>query len=168
MALISGGGGGGVLNQTAVTLTNAQLLALPTTAVQVVAAPGAGKVIVPMLCWTHLTWVADYTNIDPAAGVGIQYGTANTSALAPLAESVNGQVSNLLADGASNSSFMGVKNFVNVTTGLVSGVGAFVDDPTPTNAALSIYATNAAAGDFTGGNAGNSLKVWLYYTVITL
>lgn len=173
MPIISGGGGGGgasVVQSASVTLTNAQVLALPTTAIQLVAAPGAGKILVPLLAWFYVNWTADYTNIDASAALGIEYGTTLASALATFQEATDfgNQVSNLLADGASHAAVMGPGDFASSTGGAVSGRGQFADDPGVVNAALNVYANNAPSGNFTGGDAANTIQVTVYYNTLTL
>jgi hypothetical protein len=165
-----GGGGGGALSVSSVKLTNAQVLALPTTAVEIVAAPGAGKILVPFLAWWYVNWTADYTNIDPTAQVGIEFGSAAASSLAPFIETANkgNQVSNLLADGASHHAFMGVMTYASSLGGITAGIGQAVDEPAFTDAALNVFATNGAAGDFTGGDAANEIQVTVYYNTLTL
>lgn len=157
-----------------VTLTNDQIKALPTTAIEIVAAPGANKVIFPIAAWLHLlNWAADYGNIGDASVLGVEYdGTAN-SPLSVLMESVNGEVSNLLVDSASHPGFLGIKNRVNTVLPTVvtpSGVGQFVDDPGTINKSLKLYAVNSgsATGNFNGGDAANTLKVLVYYVVVDL
>lgn len=44
----SGGGGGGGLQVAKVTLSSAQILALNTTPIQIIAAPGAGNMVIPV------------------------------------------------------------------------------------------------------------------------
>lgn len=161
-------GGSSPISVATAELTNAQILALPTTGVEIVPAPGANKTLVPLLCWLHLTWIADYSNIGDTGYVGLLYGASGSGALATLAESAGGQVSNLLADGASHSAFMSL--FAPVATGITFGVGQFADDPDPVNANLNLKAVNQGShtGDFGSGNAGNSMKVWVYYATVTL
>src|SRR5687768_2578118 len=59
-SITSVGAGHTLVKVASVTLTNAQIKALPTTAVQVIAAPGAGKLIYP---------VSAFVILDTTAGV---------------------------------------------------------------------------------------------------
>ena len=60
-----------------IALTNAQIIALPTTPITVVAAPGANKILIPWTAFLHLTWVADYTNIDASSQLQFRWGNRN-------------------------------------------------------------------------------------------
>lgn len=169
----SGGGGSSPVSVATVTLTDAQIKALPTTAVQLVAAPGAGKMLVPFLVWMHLTWVADYTNISANSKIQVRYGTTDSScALTQIVENgPQGDVSNLLANGASHPAYLTLQAMVDEPTfgtlgPFTTGHGTVIDDPTPVNAALSLKATNT--GDYATGDSGNSLKVWTFYYTATL
>lgn len=162
-----GGGGSQAVNVATKTLTNAEVLALPhPTPVEIVAAPGAGFALVPIHATLRLTWVADYTNIQATAGVGLKIGT--NSALGPIHEDAPaGSVTNLLAGGEAASAFLpslalgpsAANDPVLASSGLFDGDIA--------NKAIFLTATNAASSDFTGGDAGNSLKVTLLYYVVT-
>lgn len=66
-AAVGGGGGGAVLSARRV-LTNAEVLTLPTTPVEIVAAPGAGKMIY---------YVGGFVVIDNTAGVYGNVGNVN-------------------------------------------------------------------------------------------
>jgi hypothetical protein len=137
--------------QTITTLTNAQIKALPTTPVEVVASPGANKAIVAIRGLARLEWVADYTNVDVGAEMQID-------GLGPLTD-----VAGLLALGHSSSAFF-------VPTARSTAVGTFIAaesgwaDEDYIDRPFVLAAVNT--GDFTGGNAGNSLKVSMLYTVI--
>jgi hypothetical protein len=137
--------------QTVITLTNDQIKALPTTPVEVVASPGANKAIVAIRGLARLEWVADYTNVDVGAEMQID-------GLGPLTD-----VAGLLALGHSSSAFF-------VPTARSTAVGTFIAaesgwaDEDYIDRPFVIAAVNT--GDFTGGNAGNSLKVSMLYTVI--
>jgi hypothetical protein len=156
------------IKRASVTLTNAQVKALPTTPIQIVAAPGVGMIVVPFYAWFAVNWTADYTNINALARIGVGYSGALASVLAQFYETT-GDVSNLLADGASHSGFLS-SNSTPFDTGngvlALSGVGQFHDEPGVINTALEIFAANPTAGNFTGGNASNTIKVTVLYTTI--
>jgi hypothetical protein len=164
-----GGGGGGVLSVASVKLTNAQVLALPTTPVQLVAAPGAGKVLIPFLAVFYLDWTADYTNIDAHAVLKVGYSpTGSLTFLVAFVEIANSGVSGVLAEGASNYAVLGPTAIANGASSFVVAVSGSNDEPGQTNVALLLAATNALAGNFTGGDPANTLQVSVYYNTLTL
>lgn len=154
--------------QAPLTLTDAQVKALPSTPIEIVPAPGAGKALLPFLAWWYVKWAADYTNIGSLSRIGIGYSGQLNGTLAQFDETAAGQVSNLLADGASHPAVMGPRGTSGPLTGSpISATGQFQDDPGVTNAALEVFAVNGgtATGNFTGGNGGNVIFVTLFYVV---
>ena len=133
-----------------VTLTNAQIKALPTTAVQIAAAPGANRIIVTpaysigakSLALTF-NWVADYTNIDAGARLKVQLGTD---------EYVEFAESSFFAWG--ESAFWSPGNIEEIVASGTYGPNSLTS---VTNQALFLSVNNAAAGDFTGGHASNTI-----------
>jgi len=135
-----------------VLIANAAVLTLPTTDVTLIAGI-AGKIWLPQFVSIYLSpRVADYTNIDGAAAFSIQIGGAAnvtlTNAFTPATILAGVDGSRLIQQT--------VCNFVND------------DFTTLTGAAVKLHCTNAAAGNFTGGNAGNILNVKIFYSAITL
>jgi hypothetical protein len=73
-------GGLGQLQYSTVTLTAAQVRTLNATPVQIVAAPGAGKVLVPVICYGLLT--SDGTPFAapfPVGSISIAYNSTNAA-----------------------------------------------------------------------------------------
>jgi hypothetical protein len=149
-------------------LTNAEVLALPTTFVALVAAV-AGKGYL----FKRALLVADdsagaWTNVDAAAylrlfcGAAGAVGTSNFGSQLVLA-------SDGLVGSGSRTTWLGPYAEVTVTggaeTALISQDALALTDLS--GQALGIKASNAAAGVFTGGNAANTLTVYLWYDVIS-
>src|SRR5678816_618252 len=150
---------GNILHQATVTLTNAQIKALPTTAIPLVSAPGVGLIVVPQQVAWYMNWVADYTGIHAAARIGVSFTASSSSTMLYFNESVLGQVSDLLADGSSHFTVMSPRVLTGDSGGggqFVTALGQGVDDPGASNKGIQVIAVNSS-GDFTGGNAGNSL-----------
>lgn len=172
-AALASGSGGGFLHQATVTLTDAQIKALPTTPVTVVAAPGASKLIVPTVAVARLAWVADYTGIDGDTYVNVDLGTNGW--VAKLQESTLSGVSALLAGGGpdgtvvaftvnqlSGATVTPATPLVHTHQGAV--VGGFYDADV-VNVPLTISAYNGGL-NFTGGNVGNALSVSVAYYIL--
>lgn len=143
----------GLVQRSAVTiLTNAQIKALQTTGVQVLAAPGANLVNTPLLAVLVCNAVAaSYTNINVAATMQIRYNGI-TGAVTVLDEATSDvTVSNLLANGLAMAQMS-----LRPMTGSRAN---FVNSP------LVLGAGNNGA-DYTGGNAANSLTVTIYYVTV--
>lgn len=151
-----------VMLSVTVTLTNAQIKALPTTPVQILAAPGASKIIFPMAAWLRANWAADYTNIDAGAIVKL---LINTEILTTLNNTVISGVTQLLAGGGPDGSnvFLIGRQHINATN--MFGTSGIYDSDAA-NKPLTIEVTNGALGAFTGGHASNTLKITVYYVVV--
>lgn len=134
------------------TIKHAQILTLPTTSIEVVPAQGVNRAIIPMLATLQLVWVADYTNIDATAFMIVRLVSGPTD-LEQFSEGL-GDLSGLLAAGASAFSFMAPEN----NTG----------NSLPNNSPLNLFLNNALSGDLTGGDPGNRLIVTVFYNVVTL
>lgn len=156
----------GNLTLATATLTNAQILAAPTTPVQILPAPGAGKVIVPFQVVMYSTIVSPVTNIDGDCSMGLVYGLNwDTNSLDYMWENNDGtKVSDFLS--ASQFVFMTTvqKTALNFTNAVLPGVYQII------NNGLYFNATNGnfGAGNFTGGNPGNSIKVFVWYDTISV
>ena len=147
-------------------LTNAQVIALPTTSVQIVAAvPGA--VLWPLFAHARLEWVADYGNID--AGAVLQIRAGGTDTVLPLYQGLQSGVSGLLAGGGPDGSHAFFSPFL-VGNGEAGGFGSYsnIYDSDVVNLPLTIQIDNAAAGILNGGNAGNSIGLQVVYMVLPI
>lgn len=166
-----------LLRKSVTTLTNAQILALPTTPIELLAAPGAGLWYrVVAVSYSADCAAGAYTNID-AAYADIRLGftggqdyvagfVADDAASTPVDVDLTGllgtanhrvavsqaYLSALLAGAADGY----VRNW------LATGIANLENLP------LEIAANNSASGNFTGGNAANTLRVTTYYVIETL
>lgn len=154
------------IRQATVALTDAQVKTLPTAGVTLVAAPAAGQVLIPVLAVARLAWVADYTNINAAAILSV--ASLGPTTLAPLNEADISGVSGLLAAGDTASALFTPNLIIpaSATDTLGASNSGFGDSVLAS--ALVLSADNAGGGNFTGGNAGNALRVTVAYYVLTL
>lgn len=175
MAVVSGGGGGGGGSGTgwttaAVTLTNAQVLALPSTPIQLIAAPGAGKALVSpasghgfgfIVCDTT---AAAYTNVNDDTHCLIRLSLGENSVVSQFAYGNSLLTFGAIAGMALNPA--GVLRSPGTTSAPL--IQSPVDDVANVeNQALMLDLANVL-GDLTGGNAANSLKITVGYLTVTL
>jgi hypothetical protein len=156
-----------------VTLTNAQVIALPTTGITLVSAPGAGYIIRPFIVSLRTSFSAGaYTNVNAAAWLTALLGTrdlmsskANDAAITNAAATTTGLTS-FLGAGDSYTQFVPRNHTENVNEWgelAVHTAVSFLE-----NQALTLKVDNAGSGVFTGGNAANTLKVTTYYAIEAL
>lgn len=155
-----------------VTITNAQIKALPNTPVVLVAAPGANKRIVLVDCdlWLLRT-AAAYTNVDATnAWLALQLGGVDYSSYlvndSGLSRSDLTGFLTTAGDGHGHATLV-TWSPIEPTWGAVA-YGEPVGN-TLVDAALTIYANNDGAGspsDFTGGNVANSLTARVAYRIV--
>jgi hypothetical protein len=160
---VSGGGGSGLLLKATVTLTDAQIKALPTTPVEIVAAPGAGKLIWPLsaviVCDTSAN---GYTNTDNVVALFIewwdgshlsnQWGVSHPNVL-NLLTAFDKVV--LHVPPADTPSAFGVE-----LDGIYLSTSQLADFP------LRLRLPNDPAGNFTGGDPANTLRCTVFYCVV--
>jgi hypothetical protein len=176
MPFFGGGGGSDVQHQDTITLTNAQILALPTTAVEVLAAPGANKLIVPLVILLHMKWVADYGNINATAMLKADLAG---NFIVGLRESVLSGITSLLAGGGPDGTWvsLGLNNAIaqGVTTTATPNINTHTHpigadsgfyDADLVNVPLTISMDNQGSGVLTGGDADNELQVSAAYYLL--
>jgi len=156
-ALAQGEGAPMIIKTT--VLTDAQIKALPTTPVTIVAAV-VGKIIVPFLTVLQLDATAGaYANIS--AGAGQMFRTVCVTD-----KSVRILNTELLSGAAKECVFLASKFQLDAIPPTVPRLYVSPDDPAAlTNQPLLLNSDNAL-GDFTGGNAANTLTCTTYYQLI--
>lgn len=166
-------GGGSLIHQATVELTDAQIKALPTTAVEIMAAPGAGKVILASFGVFKMDMAVGgaYTNrnaVDPGASIQVGYGgNENESLLVTFPELLSGALISLLTNEGLDYFYI----LTPIVAWPVAGAAAF---PFPANVSvvgssnqpLTIKAFNQGDGDFTGGDPANTLRVTVEYRIL--
>lgn len=163
------GSSSGLVQAAIVTLTDANIKALPTTDFQLVAAPGAGVRINLISADFYInTTAAVYTNINAASWASLRINSLDVSNYlgdsgAPLGTRLADILNSALITQLTLSPRT-VVDYVNgwgVLPAQTQGAGSFLNQP------LMLHVDNAAAGNFTGGNAANSLIINTLYTLIT-
>jgi hypothetical protein len=152
--------GGSSYLVASVTLTDAQIKALPTTFIEVVPAPGVGKKI--LFLWGNMNFyftAGAYTTVD--AVIQIAYGEWQAGASSYVEDN---------CFQATNSSAT-LTPFLRVYVAPSIWVGDLFVIPrafnTVENLPLKVVGYNDS-GDYTGGNAANTLEVTVYYVVVDL
>jgi hypothetical protein len=141
---------------TTVTLTDAQIKALSSTAVTVVPAPGAGKILVLL---------ATFLALDTTAGA---YGNLSGATCKLYLNYLNagGEQASQPADENSDL-FLGVAavSYAQLLpTGANNAWATIMNDLV--DKAVEIGLDNAGAGALTGGNAANTMKVTVVFVIL--
>lgn len=157
-----GGGGDSGISSVDVQLTDAQIKALPTTPIQLVAAPGA-NVMLELISATILVDAAAgaYTNVnalDASNALYVAYGDDDFWA----SQYIN---PTQLLTGAARRAVV-VPPYTQFVDGSDPAMFAQANNATSlANKALKLVALNAA-GNYTGGNAANTMSVRIRYATV--
>src|SRR3990172_1029723 len=146
-----------LIKSATVTLTDAEIKALPSTAFEILPAPGVNKLLWVLSGILKFSLVSAYTNRHADNAIFLTYDEwfAEASALTTLPNGTADDFSSLIP-----AAF--VESRVAWDSYLRSGI-----DSQPSsdcvNRNIKLFCDNAGSGDFTGGNAANTLKVTIYY-----
>lgn len=165
-------GGSVDIKRVSFILSDAEIKALPTASIEVIAAQGANTLIVPFFAVCRLGWVADYGNFHAECMLQFTIGSGGL-VLLPFRQSMQSALSGLLAGGGPDGSIgWSVALFLGKVDGapgaVVTGAVAGLYDSDVVNQPLTLSADNQGDGNFTGGNAGNSLKVTVLYSIMDI
>lgn len=156
----------GVIRTSSLSLTNAQILASPTTEYEVIPALGAG--FAPNYLWS--VWKidpsgGDYTDIDSGA-----YAVIGTTGEAIALSSYFPNDSGLSLT-CMNDWLTGGKHLATIPAYLTSGDSWGLIAPgnvglaSLENTSIKLIVVNGGSGNFTGGNAANTWTLTTYYTI---
>jgi hypothetical protein len=164
-----------VIKKKEVTLIDSQIKALPTTPVDIIPAPGAGKAIIVFGGSIKFNIVAGYTNVSASVGTGVTQLDLVGFGVVP-SDNVN-TITNNNQNIRIKLSLLSF-NFQDTDHDVVNGVSSagFTKSVSDLNLneALKLYCYNVTQnndtdlGNFTGGNAANTLKVTVFYSIVDL
>lgn len=161
------GNGSTFLRQVVTRLNDTEIKALPTTAINLIDAPGAGKIIIPTLIYPRLSnWIADYTNID--ATCVISFPNGNSNVMSTIDESITSGASGLLAGGGPDGTSGPVLFNAKPSGANIYSYAGQSYDSDLANLPLKISVSNGGAGDFTGGDTGNILTITVAYYLLDM
>lgn len=163
-----GSGEVAVLQRTTL-ITDAQIKALPTTAIELVPSPGPNKIIQPFGAYVSINRDAgDYGNVDPdgrlVIGAENQDADLFNIAINSVAQSLTQLDGFLTGSPSQMSGFASAPaQFTNASFGVLPN---FFGTANIVNHGIFIWADNVLLGNFTEGNAANSLIVSVLYAII--
>lgn len=144
-----------------ITLTDAEIKALPSSAYELLPAPGAGKTILFHGALSKLNTSAAAYNPGVSGTLRIKIGTAPVSNVSLLIGWFDQQ--DILCTIHTPYAVAGSGS----TAGQLEEYWGFNESAIDNQPAI-LVALNGGAGDFTGGNAANTLQVTIFYSIVDL
>lgn len=152
-------------------LSHTQVAALPSTSIQVVPAPGAGLMVLPITAVVFANTAGGaYTNIDPAAVLVVKYasGIYATTVIANDVLITNGSatgVTDLLGSTTPSMAWLS-QTFGTENVDEWDGLARVYPTSGVENTALILTLDNGGSGNLTGGDPADSLTVVMRYVIV--
>ncbi len=157
---------------TTITLTDAQIKALPTTPITVVAAAGASTLIQPQFAYLFAkTSAGAYTNINAAGSLTLAVSGYGGMGFVPNDASITAGSKTRLTDLLGSATNHQTQLSAYFDTEGVDGwgpVGVVQTMTSGVNQPLQVTLSNGGSGNLTGGNAANTLTVVVTYVVVAV
>lgn len=142
------------------------MLALPTTPLTLIAAPGPGKMILPIVATiSERNYVADYTNINANALLNLDNSGGNGSTLTESNNNTDGGSSNLLAAGGNG--MMLFSSYQSIQSSILRPASA-MNPANFDNAPLQLRMDNQGSGNLTGGDVSQQFVITVLYEIANL
>ena len=148
------------MTSATVTLTDAQIKALPTTPIQILPTPAAGKIYLVISAVFY---------VDTRNGA---YSNINSDFFCALVtddwyDNVSHQLQARMFNRTTRS--LAFSNYAELASPSSHGQVAFGEDYEDSyDQPINLYCDNLSDGDFTDGDASNSMKVTVHYIELTL
>lgn len=136
-------------------LNNAEVLALPTTGIEIVPAPGVNRIIIPLHTFLHCRSTVAYTNFDTLMSLYLSRGSGGSKIYHHNSPDL------LLGQGANYSSKM--VEAVNLLDAIMTDADADV-----VNKALNLKIDNGTSGNLTGGTGTNQLSMSVLFYIANI
>jgi hypothetical protein len=147
-------------------LANADIIALPSSEFEIIPAPGSGKVILPISA-AIITHFSDGDYVADADGY-LEWKVGGNEVLGTIPNESNAGLTELDAFLQGNRLWYLIpqqKYIPALNTGWDSTLFRI---NIPENGAMTVDIDNNGAGNLTGGNSANYMKVTVNYTIIDL
>lgn len=161
----------GIVKTKTRILTNAEIKALPTTPIEIIPAPGAGKILFQMRLIALSKIVQSYTNIGDTSYIWASCDPGEADAIyLPNEAAFDNLVNSLLTGDGTRTIWNPVDPYANKVSDNYGLTGGVVLDSVDLveNKSFQIFMENSGShtGNLTGGNAANGLQVTVFYSVI--
>jgi hypothetical protein len=168
-------GGVGAVKVRSTQLTNAQVKALPTAAVQLLPAPGADLLVVVHAVYLLADLAAPYDAIPDHSNLQVSTTNNTVASLYDNAAVAGAVLTALLTGSLFGSSptyptrigfLLGPNYPVDADWGAIVPVPVVRNDVVTVNQPLTVYMSGPGLTDLTGGDAANTLSVRVWYSVV--